>query len=198
MNHQSGWRLVTPPTEEIIDLSVAKEWVRAQNVDTDNDLIEFLVEVATGFVEARDHALGTQVWERLLDRFPYCEPLNLWKKPVQSVEFVKYTDTDGVLQTWDPAEYQTVLTSRVPCIVPAYSKTWPTTRCQPESVVVRFTAGYNSSPLQVPSLITGAMRTLIGHLYANRESVVVGNAAVVIPQSLEDLLDAVLGSPRVY
>lgn len=165
----------------------------------DDAYLEFLIEVATGYVEARDHLLAPQTWERVINGFPCAgEPLNLWKSPIRTIDFVKYVDSDGALQTWDAAEYQAVLSSRVPCIVPAYGFSWPSARCQAESVVVRFSGGYDDSPAQIPSTIIGAMNLLVGHLYANREAAVVDGSAVEIPLGLERLLDSILGSPRVY
>jgi len=193
-----GWRLITPPSSSVISLGEAKLHLKV-DTDTEDDYIQTLIDAATGWVAGRNRLLGDQVWELVLDAFP-CEGIRLWKQPVQSVDSIQYVDTDGNTQTLDSDLYQVALASDPPRIMPAYGEVWPATRCQMESVTVRFTGGYNDSPIQIPAQIIAAMRMLMGHLYANKEAVVImqGIVSLELPLGLEALLDSVIGYAKVY
>ncbi len=198
---RTGWRLVVPAKDEPISLCDAKTFLNISHAH-DDVFIGILITAAREYIEARDHILSPQTWEMTLDRFPACrwEPVRLWKRPVVSVESIDYIDSDGNPQTWSPSEYQTALTSDPPRIVPVHGGNWPTVRCQPEAVTIRFKAGYSNSPVETPSRLVAAMLLLIGHLYSNREAVVViqGVVSVELPIGLEALIDSVVGRARVY
>lgn len=83
----------------------AKSHLRIDHNDDDPD-IEMWVQAATEYIESRNVILTPQTWELVLDSFPYCEPIRLWKGPVQSVDFIQYLDVDGVTQTWSASSYQ--------------------------------------------------------------------------------------------
>lgn len=166
-----------------------------------------------------NRALIAQTWDLKLDEFPYPGCRNAWRwssyhysidprddyciwiplPPLISVTSIKYIDANGVEQTFDPASYHVVGANggqpgRIQC---RKGVSWPVfMRVWPEPVTVRFVAGYvdtSNSPAigEVPPAIIAAMKLTLGHLYANRESVVVGAHAqtVEIPQSAQYLLE---------
>ncbi len=195
---QTGWSLVTPATSPApIYLDEAKLHLRIDG-DEDNDYIQLLIDASVSWVEQHGLLLNTQTWDMFLDCFPYCEPITLWKHPVQFVDFIKYVDADGTTQTLDESAYQVSLNSEFPRIMPAYGTSWPSTRSQMEAVTVRFTGGFNSSPQAIPATVVPAMQLLIGHLYANREAVVImqGIVSLELPFGLEALLDSAIRSMR--
>jgi hypothetical protein len=113
------------------------------------------------------------------------------------------TDTDDIfvksVGTWGSAvrklritladtEYQLDLHSEPARLAPAYATRWPAVRCQPNAVLVRYTAGYVDAAA-VPQEIKSWMLLRIGMLYENRESVVAGVSVTELPY-VDCLLDA--------
>jgi hypothetical protein len=101
---------------------------------------------------------------------------------------VTYVDTAGVLQTWDPSQYQ-VHAPRGPRaprgkIQPAYGISWPVTRDQLDAVKVSFVCGYGATGDSVPQLLRRAVGLATADLYENREGTVVTERRVTV----QDLL----------
>jgi uncharacterized phiE125 gp8 family phage protein len=147
--------LLTPPAVEPVSLSEAKAHCRVDIAD-DDDLITSLIVAARQVCETRiKRAFVKQTWELILDEFPSqrrfngSNPGRAWEPeirlplpPLVSVASITYLDADGVTQTLvEGTDYQ-VLAGTPGRIVPAYGTTWPTARCQPGSVTIRFVAGY--------------------------------------------------------
>jgi len=172
--------LVTAPTAEPVSLTEAKAHLRVTGSDEDT-LITAMIAATRQNLDGRDGWLGralmTQTWELRLDRFPASITVPL--PPLQTVDSVKYIDGDGAEQTLDPSLYQ-VVAGEPARIVPAYGQTWPSTRCQPDSVWVRFTAGYGDAD-DVPAPIKAAILLNVGTLYRDRETVNIGNIVAELP-----------------
>jgi uncharacterized phiE125 gp8 family phage protein len=62
---------------------------------------------------------------------------------------------------------------------------WPALGDVAHPVTVRFVAGYGDEATAVPEPLRQGARLLIGHMYANRESVNVGNITGVMPQAVD-------------
>lgn len=189
-----GWStsLKTAPATEPLRVEEAK--AHLNEVETDNDaLIGTLIQAAREYVETYTRrALITQTWYLKLDGFP-CMPIMLPRPPLVSITSVSYVDSNGVTQTWveGAAGYQLVKPvgpkAQYAAILPAYSISYPSTRCQPESVTIEYVCGYGAAAA-VPASIVAAMKLLIGHWYENRESVVIGDAGSELPVSVAQLL----------
>jgi len=83
--------------------------------------------------------------------------------PLQSVTSVKYLDSDGVLQTLDPATY--VTQNGAPShIVLANGASWPSISTLPGSVIIRFIAGYGDKGSDVPETVRTAITLQVSHL----------------------------------
>ena len=189
--------LVTAPAVEPIATSVAKLHLRVDH-STDDALIDTLCAAARAYVEAKmSRKCITQTWDYKMDQFPI-GPLVLPFPPVSSVTSVSYIDSDGASQTWSSSLYDTDLPSGPEAgparIVPAYGQSFPSTRSDINAVTVRFVCGYGAAATAVPSAVLAAMKLLIGHWYANRESVVVG----VTPFQVQQGVDALLWPFRVW
>lgn len=176
--------LATAPSGEPISTATAKAHLR---VDTtaDDTLIGSLITAARLRIDGRDGFLGrallTQTWDLWLDAFPGCE-IRLPLAPAQSVTHVKYTDTDGVLQTLDTALWQLDTKSTVARLLPAYNEVWPSTRAVPNAVNIRFVAGYGAAS-DVPQAIIQHLLLVIGHWYENR-----GAAGAGIPAAIDAMV----------
>lgn len=94
--------------------------------------------------------------------------------PLQTVDSIKYYDTDGVQQTLSPSLYIVDNTSEPARVVPAVGMTWPSTQNRINAVEVRFTAGYDSTGVLLPSGVRAWMLLRIADLFENREAVVMG------------------------
>lgn len=104
------------------------------------------------------------------------------RAPVTAVNSIKYVDTTGAQQTLDPTLYQVDPQGddRPVRILPAYGKTWPATRYQPNAVIIEFEAGY-ADAANVPARIKLAIKQTVADWFNNREAVVV-DARVAVQQ----------------
>jgi uncharacterized phiE125 gp8 family phage protein len=122
-------------------------------------------------------SLLPQTWDLVMNRFPHWD-IVLPRPPLRSITSVTYVDPDGVDRTMDisPATYETSAPSDPHAqhgkIWPVYGTVWPSTRCQPEAVAVRFIAGYPDvgSPAlpDIPDDLTQGRLLLIAELYKQR------------------------------
>jgi uncharacterized phiE125 gp8 family phage protein len=187
-----GRVLVTPPTEEPLELAEAKLHLRIEESQTAEDgLVDALIRAARQYVEEyTGRALVKQTWKLTLDRFPTdCGrdmPIRVPLPPLRSVGSIKYIDSSGVQQTLASSEYLVDSVSEPARIAPAYEKTWPIARQQMNAVEVQFECGATTGAEAPPSL-KAAMKLLIGHWYANKEAVTDVSVAP-LPMAVESLL----------
>lgn len=162
--------------------------------DYDQDIL-LLINAATEYVQQYQWSqLVTATWVMRCDRFPCDGIITPHPSPVSSVSSVAYVDTGGNTQTLAVnTDYAVDIYSKPARIVPAYGKSWPTTRGFMNDVVVTFIAGYGASQY-VPSTTKQAMLLLIGHWFKNREAI--GTTTKETEFSVKALLD--LGSFRVF
>jgi uncharacterized phiE125 gp8 family phage protein len=136
-------------------------------------------------------AIANQTYTLTLDRFPDAE-INLQISKVNSITSISYVDTNGATQTFSSTKYTLDNVTKPSVINLNYNEKWPDTRQQPNAVTVTFNAGYtdnvspNTNP--IPKSINQAMLLNIGHLYANREAINVGNIVNEIPLGAMHLL----------
>ncbi len=185
-----GLSVVTPPADEPASLAEAKKHCRIDHAD-DDALIGGYILAARQWAETYlRRALCTQTLELTLDCWP--DTIVLPRPPHQSVTSVSYLDTAGTLQVLPTTDYQTDLSSDSLAgrIRPAYQKTWPSLQLDVFNPVrIRYVAGYGSNPSNVPDPIRSAILLLVGHLYENREDVVIGPNATEMPRGAKALMD---------
>lgn len=187
---------VEEPATPVIALADLKAHLRVDHSDED-DLIRGLERAAVAWLDGADGWLGRamlqQTWELRLDDF-HSEQIRIPLPPLISVDSVQYYDARGTLQTLSTSVYQVVGARNA---FPGYVAlrdgfSWPTVKVQHEAVIITFTCGYtiNASPAEgsVPDAIQHAIKMLVGHWYANRESVLVGVGAQQMPLACEALL----------
>lgn len=161
---------------------------------TEDDLISALITAAREYCEGfTGRALATQTLEAYPQRFPCADEIELPRPPLQSVTSVKYTDSDGDETTMtEDTDYIVDTDSTVGRIVLPYAETWPTaTLYTVNPIKVRYVAGYET----IPRSIKQAMLLLIGHWYANREAVLVGQGTM--SKEIEFAVKALLTMQRV-
>jgi len=184
--------LVTAPTSEPITTVAAKLHLRVDHSD-DDALIDTLCAAALEYVETGTRRkVLTQTWDDKRDAFPgWYAPWELPFPPVTSVTSITYINTDGVPTVLSPSLYTVDLPAGPKAgparIVPAYQQQWPLTRDVINAVTVRFVCGY-ANAAAVPGGMVAAMKLLIGHWYAHRESVVVGTISAELQQGVDALI----------
>lgn len=185
-----GLVLLEGPAAPVVSLEETQAHVRSENAE-ESALLASMVDAATAQAEAYcRRRFVTQRWRATFDCFPD-GAIVVPHPPLASVEGVTYVDSAGVAQVLAPADY-VVRTAETPGeIVPAYGKSWPSTRDVPDAVAVEFTCGYGD-PADVPAAIQRAVLLLVGTLYANRETV-----APVAMQAIPHTAEWLLGPFRV-
>lgn len=182
-------RLIDAAADGAVSLTEAKAHLRVDHSDEDT-YIGLLVSAAVDNAQTfLGMTLGLQTWELVIDAFPTAE-IQIPLPPLREIVSVKYDDGDGVEQTMDPADYFVDTVSQ-PGWLSAINNSWPTIIDAPNSVRIRFIAGYSigdSPAVDVPYAIKAGILLLIGTLYAHREHVVVGHITQPMPWGVEALL----------
>lgn len=178
--------VVTPPSVEPVTLIEAKAHLNVLSND-DDTYIEALITVARTLAEEElGSSLITQTLKYYLDAFPLCK-IALPQSPVQSITTLKYVDLDGALTTWDAANYTLDAADRSARVVPAYTKSWPSTRCQINAVELTYVAGYGDVAADIPAPIRHGILMLISDLYENRENTAINVNASEMPTAVRRL-----------
>lgn len=183
--------LNTAATVRPISLAEAKLHLRVDGND-DDTLIDAYISAATDRVEAIvRRKLISQVWDIYLDEFP--DEIVLPFSPVVSIGTFEYVDQDGATQTVSASVYELVAPSGTrpdfAKIIRKPDQSWPTADARENAVHIRATFGYGAAGSNVPDAIRAAIMQLVGHLYQNREPVIVGSIASEIPLTTRYLLN---------
>jgi hypothetical protein len=209
-----GLKQTVTPGAEPITVEEMKGFLR-QDDSADDALIGGLISAARRLVEQYTGAqLVTATWRMTLDSFfgyrvpggslllhgaripetiggtglwPYYGAIELPRFPVSAVVSITYTDPAGVVQTYDPTQYDVDTDSLPARITPAYNTVWPVTRESPNAVKITFTAGYGIDGSLVPNTFITAIQLLVTGWYENRESVQ-SIAGARLPVQLQALL----------
>lgn len=179
-------KLIAPPSEEPVSLAEARAQCRIDGADEDGLLAALIMAAREQAEHATGRAFVTQTWELVQDAFPPAFVLR--RPPIISLVSVKFLDLSGALQTLDPADTLLDLDSEPGYLVPAYGKTWPESCPIPNAVRVRYTCGYGAAA-SVPQSLKQWMLLAIATAYAQRETVMAGNVAVMPRAYWEALLD---------
>lgn len=180
----------TLPTVEPVSLAEARKQVEiATGYDRHDDHLTLLIAAARQRAEAlTGRQLCTATWDLFLDNFAYGELYFVVPKPpLQSVTSITYVDTDGVTQTWSSANYVVSMSREPGRVSLAYGISWPEIRYQPDSIRVRYSAGYGLAG-SVPQALKAAMLLMVGHWFDHREDVIVGTSTSEMPNAARDLL----------
>jgi uncharacterized phiE125 gp8 family phage protein len=186
--------LLEAPEDLPVELADAKAHARVE-VDNDDALISGLIRAATSYAETyTQRALLTQQWEMQLDAFAHdCRWIEIPKPPLITLDGILYLDGNGDEQVWGADNYR-VIAPKGPTAAPArvvlkHSLRWPTVLAEPNSIFVRFTAGYGVLPHDVPDDIVHAIKVHVAEMYENRESTVLTGAVLQeVPFSVNHLL----------
>jgi len=156
----------------------------------EDDLIMRLIASARRYCEGfQNRAYVTQIWDLHLEKFPLgCIKVPL--PPLQSIVFIKYKDTTGVIQTLDSSEYVVDAFSEPGLICCAYGKSWPATYPEANSVQIKFVAGYGAAA-DIPPEIKQSILLKIADLYEHRG----GDEG--IDKSINEAIESLLWPDRI-
>lgn len=183
-----GLTLTVAPTAEPVTLAEAKAHLRIETSVTDDDTLVTSLIVAARQMAERMTGRGfiTQTWALGLPAFPayYEPPVRLPRGPVQSISSITYLDQAGNEQTLDPSVYVFSNSQTAATISLAYNQVWPIPACQENAVTITFVVGYGAASTDVAASAEDARRAMlliIGDLYRNRESQIIGATVVDNP-----------------
>lgn len=184
--------LVTAPASEPITLVEAKAHLRVDFAD-DDTLIGAFLTAARQTAEAYTwRAFYTTTFDLFLDAFPGCDRITLPRPPLASVTGVYYTPDGSSEQTFASSNYHVDTAGEPGGVVLKTGYTWPSDTLQAvNGVRVRFVAGW-ASTANIPATLVHGVKLLLGHLYENREGIVVGQGISLaeLPMGIKYLLDA--------
>lgn len=184
--------LVTPPAADklVVSLADVKKHLRVEHVD-DDAYIETLVAVATAWLDGYSGVLGraliNQTWRVNLSCWPACK-IRLPLAPVSTIASIKYFDTANVQQTLLGANYSLHEDALSSFVEWASTASLPSLYERLDAIAVEFVAGYGADATTVPSAIRHAALMLVGHLYENRETTIVGTNAQELPFAVSTLI----------
>jgi len=175
---------------DVVSVAEAKLHCRIDHA-TEDVLIARLLGVARKQCEQISQwAYTSRVMVSHVDCWPRGGCWELPYPPLQSVTSIVYTDEAGDQSTWDAANYVVDTYSTPGRILIKSGVSWPSETLQVgASIAITYVAGFGTED-DVPDTYKQAMLLLVGHLYENRESVVVqqGIGLVEVPQAVEWLL----------
>ena len=182
-------RETTVPAD-IVTVAEAKLHCRVDHT-TEDAVFTRLLGVARRQCEMiSGYAYTTRTLVSKLDYWPRSGCIELPYPPLQSVTSIAYLDEAGGSNTFASSNY-VVDTHSIPGrILLKSSADWPNATLQVGgAITITYVAGFGTAN-DVPDHYKQAMLLTVGHLFENRESVVVqqGAGMVQVPQAVEWLL----------
>lgn len=157
--------VVTPPESEPLTLSEAKRQLSlaADDEAFDPELIHIIQSAREQWEHDTDSVTMGRTLSVSLDRLGH--PIELPKRPIQSIESIHYYDADGVSQEMDPETYAFDPASGAVRL--GYGKQWPESPRRWDAVTVQYVAGYGRRQ-DIPAIAKQAMLLLVGHYFEHR------------------------------
>ena len=192
-----AYTLVTEPAEAAVTAAEMEAHARANGQPSVQ--YEPYVLSAQAWVEmATGRKLVSQTWKWFLDGWPCSDRVALPFGQLTSLTHVKYTDSADAQTTFSSANYS-VSTARDPGVLALkYGQSWPSATLRAlDPIEIQFVCGWPTGA-DVPADIRAAILLLAGHLYQNRESVVVGDRVAVESAALVFGVDSLLVNWRLH
>lgn len=181
--------VVTPPAATLVTLKEAKAHVRAADFGDDDLYLSGLLAAAQAHLDGPGGWLGRSIARQTLELrvAPPCGPVILPYPPFVALVSVTYMDSAGTDQAVSLDDVEVLpWRSGAAVVSPVSGTAWPS-MSPDHGLRLRYTAGYQPLDMAVAP-IRHAMLLLVGHWYANRETVSIGNVAADLPWAVEALL----------
>lgn len=181
------------PNKNTLPLTIeeARTWLRLDDKSED-PLIAALITAATQ--RAEESTRRALIDTNLVDHFPTwptTHTYTLAKATAHTLTSIQYFDTAGTLQTIHPDSYtfQTI-DQGIGAITFLPSFKPPSLHPQRQlPIQAHYTAGYGTTPKDIPETLRTAVRFLLAHYYENRTPINIGNIVNPIPETVTALLD---------
>lgn len=186
--------VVTPPAARLVTREEAKRQCQIEASDDDfDDLLDLLILAAEGHLDGCDGVLGRglkpQTWAQQTARFP--RTFRFVLDPVREVSAIKYFDAADAPQTAAVGDlYHVLRDARGGYLQLKASADRPDVSDRPDAVTFEYAVGYDA----VPAPIRQAALFLVGHWFANRETVAVGTISSEVDMTTRALLRPYLRS----
>lgn len=153
------------PFGEPVSMELAKQHCRIALTSEDEDLaLAQYIRAAREWVEKyTGHVLVRRSFSQHFDCFATF--LELWRRPIASVEEVGYSDSDGAAQVY--ADFVLKANRHPARIWPALNGAWPSILSR-DGVIVTYVAGYDEG--ETPEVLCQAILMLVAHWYNQREA----------------------------
>lgn len=176
--------VVVVPPEPVVSWAEADAHLRLSGDGSQRIYVESLIAAATAHIDGPNGILRRAVGEQTLELrgCGFHHTLTLPFGPVSALTSVKYLDAAGVEQTVAPEVYY----SAGDYLYLGHGQAWPSPRGDAECVRIRYVAGWTVA--EIPPSLKAAVLLLVGHWYANREAVVVGDSTATLPMAVDALL----------
>lgn len=168
--------------EEPVSLAQAKQHLRVFDDTSEDELIADYIRSARAYVESESgYVFVRRQFTDSFNRWP--AHLNIGRRPLVSVDEIAYLDSKGLPQTVASSDYYTALALRR--VTPV--GIWPSG----SAVSVTYTAGFAlGDGAEELELARQAILLLVGHWYANRETVSIEAATPLeVPFAARALID---------
>ena len=180
------YKLVTGPSSEPITLAEAKLYLRVDDSTEDALITAIITAARRKFENDTYHYLMPQTWELYLNQNEInAEQISINKSDITAISSVKYYDQSNTQQTLSANDYQTAIQGRPYSI---QLTTVPQVYNRLEAMVIRFTLGYTNAAA-VPEDIKTAIKTIIGTLYENRQTIVTGTQVNEVPDTYKFIME---------
>ena len=168
------FELTEAPEQEPVTRDEFKDYARYAS-DVENDLIDDLLVAARMWVEEYlGRKLITSTYTLYLDEFEVNDKNELvLPVPVQSINSIKYYDSNEDEQTWSSSEYSYSrgYKSR---IKPKPGYNWPTPIEILEAIEIEMVCGYGDEPEDVPPGIKLGIKRYANNQFQHREDPIIG------------------------
>jgi uncharacterized phiE125 gp8 family phage protein len=159
-------KLVAQPTVEPVTVTEFRDQSRLDVISAEDPHLLRIISTARQVAENQTWiTIAEATYDAFYQGFPH--KFEIPFRPVRSVASITYRDQDGNPQTLNPNTYR-VDTVSDPAVVTPVNE-WPIAEDEPNSVVLRFVAGY--TPSEVPPQIKHAILVLCDHFYQHRGQV---------------------------
>ena len=188
----AGWMLVTAPTVEPLSVLSAREHLRVDTDEEDFLIVDYITTARMQCEELTSRAFLTQTWDAAFTGWPGAEGFILPRPPLASVTSIQYTTADGTVHTLSANVYQVITATEPGRVILAHDQQWPSETLDAGlPIVIRYVCGTAAATAWQAQ----AVRWLVGHMYENREAVIMGTA---MPQKVPFSIQWLLTPYRVW
>ena len=177
------------PAQEPVSIAEAKAHLRLET-GADDALVASLILTSRLHIEAAlGLALTSQDFTLVLDRWPKSGVVEFPLRPVSAISAVRVLGSDGTPELLGPETYFLDAAGVPPKLVSA-GVPWPLPGRAAGGIEIDLTAGYGTTPADVPAPIRQAILLLVAHWYEHRDPIEIGQPATAVPAAVSDLLQS--------